>query len=59
MLSLDFLKRPSADEILTHYVPGSDELELKWEKVQHKALNMRVKELEILEKNLQERRKSF
>ena len=59
MLSDNIKQRPSADEILTQFVPGRAELELKWEKLQHKLLNSKFQELQIKEKDSHLRRNSF
>lgn len=38
--------RPSAHELLSHFLQSETELELKWEKRQNRLLKERVKELE-------------
>ena len=58
MINKDPLKRPSASEILHKFLPDEEELELKWELIMKKALELEQEDLEKHMKAKERRRKS-
>jgi len=58
MLDHDPKKRPTAQEILDKYVLSQEQIDLKWEKIARKALEIEKADLEKQYQSLQNRRKS-
>lgn len=59
MLDQDPDKRPTAAELLDHFVPGKKEIELRWHKIEHKLLLERQKALENMIQKTRTRRYSL
>lgn len=59
MLSKNPADRPSAQELLARDLPSEIELELKWEKIENKLLQIQYSRLEKKVKRKQQRRNSF